>query len=73
MFIKTKWVFAIVFSITTIMIGCKKEFLPPGSHETLNQETRTASTKNKAPDIIVHAGGSIQAQLMQRIPGHHSD
>ena len=45
MFIKTKWVFAIVFSITTVMIGCKKDVMPPGSDETLTQETRTASSK----------------------------
>lgn len=63
MFIKTKWVFAIVFSITTLMSGCKKEFLPSGSDEPLNQETRTTSSKSKAPDIIVHAGGSIQAAV----------
>ena len=63
MFIKTKWVFAIVFSITTVMIGCKKEFQPSGSDETLNQETRTTSSKSKAPDIIVHAGGSIQGAV----------
>jgi hypothetical protein len=47
-FIKTKWVLAIIFSITTLMSGCKKEFSPPGSDETLNQETRTSSSKNKA-------------------------
>ena len=63
MFIKTKWVFAIVFSITTLMSGCKKEFLPPGNGERLDQEIRTASSKSKAPDIIVHAGGSIQGAV----------
>jgi parallel beta-helix repeat protein len=63
MFIKTKWVFAIVFSITTLMSGCKKESLPPGNVETLDQEIRTASSKSKAPDIIVHAGGSIQSAV----------
>jgi len=63
MFIKTKWVFAIVLSITTLMSGCKKDFLPPGNAESLNPETRTASSKSKAPDIIVHAGGSIQGAV----------
>jgi len=69
MFIKTKWVLAIIFSITTLMSGCKKEFSPPGSDETLNQEIRTSSSKSKAPDIIVHAGGSIQAAVDAAKPG----
>ena len=69
MFIKTKWVFAIVFSITTIMMGCKKEFQPSGSDEMLNQETRTGSSKSKAPDIVVHAGGSIQVAVDAANPG----
>jgi parallel beta-helix repeat protein len=69
MFIKTKWVFAIVFSITTVMIGCKKDILPSGSDETLTQETRTASSKSKAPDIVVHAGGSIQVAVDAANPG----
>ena len=68
-FIKTKWVLAIIFSITTLMSGCKKEFSPPGSDETLNQEIRTSSSKSKAPDIIVHAGGSIQAAVDAANPG----
>ena len=55
-FIKTKWVFAIIFLITTVMIGCKKESMPSGSNETLNQEIRTASPKSKAPDIVVQIG-----------------
>ena len=63
MFIKTKWVFAIIFSITTLMSGCKKEFLPAGNDERSNEEIQTASSKSKAPDIIVHAGGSIQGAV----------
>jgi parallel beta-helix repeat protein len=69
MFIKTKWVFAIILSITTVMTSCKKEFSPSGSNEALNQETRTASSKGKAPDIVVHAGGSIQAAVDAANPG----
>ena len=69
MFIKTKWVFAIVFSITTLMSGCKKEILPSGNDERSNEEIRTGSSKSKAPDIIVHAGGSIQAAVDAANPG----
>lgn len=69
MFIKTKWVFAIVLSIATLMSSCKKEFLPPGGDEPLHQETRTTSSKSKAPDIIVHAGGSIQTAVDAANPG----
>jgi Pectin methylesterase len=50
-------------------VGCKKDFSPSGNDETLNQETRTASSKSKAPDIIVHAGGSIQVAVDAANPG----
>ena len=63
MFIKTKWVFAIVLSITTLMPACKKDFSPSGNDEKLNQEIGTKSANSKAPDIIVQTGGSIQSAV----------
>jgi parallel beta-helix repeat protein len=63
MFIKTKWVFAIVFSITTVMIGCKKEFSPQTGDEAVTATAKASSSEGKAPDIIVHAGSSIQAAV----------
>jgi parallel beta-helix repeat protein len=63
LFRKTSRVLAFVFSITTVMTGCKKEFSPPGSDVALTAAAKTSSSKGRAPDIIVHAGSSIQAAV----------
>src|SRR4030095_16965015 len=69
MFIKTKWVFDIVFSIANVMIGCKKEFSPQSSDEAVTATAKALSSEGKAPDIIVHAGGSIQSAVAAANPG----
>jgi parallel beta-helix repeat protein len=70
LFRKTSWVLAIVLTITIVMSGCKKELSPPGSDAALTLESRAASSKDKAPDITVHAGGSIQAAIDAASPGN---
>src|SRR6266508_3004938 len=60
LFRKANRVLVIVFLTTVVMIACKKEFSPAASDEALMQATTASSSKSKAPDIIVHTGGSIQ-------------
>lgn len=50
---------SILITFSFFFSGCKKEISQPGS-DTLSEVSK-ASPKSKAPDIIVHPGGSIQA------------
>jgi len=46
----------------TILPGCKKDATNI-SNESTNLTTRAASSEHRAPDVIVHAGSSIQAAV----------
>src|SRR5258706_5312605 len=67
---KLSRVFAILFIITIFMAGCKKEFSPQKNNEILPAAEKASASKAKAPDIIVHAGGSIQAAVDAAKPGY---
>jgi parallel beta-helix repeat protein len=58
-----------IFCSVIILTSCKKEILPSDSDETLIEATKAASSKGKAPTIIVHAGQSIQAAVNAANPG----
>ena len=70
LFRKTGRVLAIVFLITIVTTGCKKEFSQPGRDEAATAASKALSSNGKAPDIIVHAAsGSIQAAVDAASPG----
>ncbi len=52
---------SILISSSFFFSGCKKEISQP-ERDTLSEVSK-ASPKSKAPDIIVHSGGSIQAAI----------
>jgi parallel beta-helix repeat protein len=53
---RSKWVFALTLLMVAAITGCKKEIKDAGL-------ITADATKGKSPDIIVHAGQSIQAAV----------
>ncbi len=51
----------LVFTIATIITGCKKDFSPPCDDKDFS--------KSKEKTIVVHKGGSIQAAVDAAVPG----
>ena len=63
---RTGWILMIMLLITTAITSCKKDLT-----DTSNEKLITADAKNgKSPDIIVHAGQSIQAAVDAATPGN---
>jgi len=46
-----------------ILPACKKEALTPANEESINLSNRASSSAQRSPDMVVHAGNSIQAAV----------
>jgi parallel beta-helix repeat protein len=56
-----------IFSVT-VLPGCKKD-VTITNDEPANLTTRAASSEHRSPDVIVHAGSSIQAAVTAAVAG----